>query len=150
MIFGIGVGQNVDRPVLTTLAAASGGEAYFPEDVTQLERGVSPHRREPAPPLDHRLHVDQRGAQRRLAAGDHSDEGRQGGGPQPRRIFRSGEIDDGCIRKPREGWMTFMPVTVLVFIVMYIVGGPGEFVNLVAQWTERMSCKSVGNWVKHL
>ncbi len=36
-IFSIGVGKNVDRPVLEALAAASGGEAYFPEDVSQLE-----------------------------------------------------------------------------------------------------------------
>jgi Ca-activated chloride channel homolog len=35
-IFGIGVGQKVDRAVLEKLAAASGGEAYFPEDVSQL------------------------------------------------------------------------------------------------------------------
>jgi VWFA-related protein len=37
VIFGIGVGQKVDRGVLEKLAAASGGEAYFPEDVSQLE-----------------------------------------------------------------------------------------------------------------
>ena len=37
VIFGIGVGQKVDREVLEKLAAASGGEAYFPEDVSQLE-----------------------------------------------------------------------------------------------------------------
>ena len=37
IIFGIGVGQNVDRHVLSTLAAESGGEAYFPEDISQLE-----------------------------------------------------------------------------------------------------------------
>ncbi|MEO7409479.1 MAG: VWA domain-containing protein [Vicinamibacterales bacterium] len=38
MIFGVGVGLTVDRNVLTTLATGSGGEAYFPEDVSQLER----------------------------------------------------------------------------------------------------------------
>ena len=37
VIFGIGVGQNVDRFVLSTLASESGGDAYFPEDITQLE-----------------------------------------------------------------------------------------------------------------
>jgi VWFA-related protein len=37
VIFAIGVGQKVDRKVLEKLAAASGGEAYFPEDVTQLD-----------------------------------------------------------------------------------------------------------------
>jgi VWFA-related protein len=37
VIFGIGVGSKVDRKVLEKLATASGGEAYFPEDVSQLE-----------------------------------------------------------------------------------------------------------------
>jgi hypothetical protein len=36
-VFGIGVGKNVDRKVLETLASRSGGDAYFPEDVTELE-----------------------------------------------------------------------------------------------------------------
>jgi VWFA-related protein len=37
IIFAIGVGQNVDRQVLATLAEESGGDAYFPDDVSQLE-----------------------------------------------------------------------------------------------------------------
>ncbi len=37
IIFGIGIGPKVDRSVLETLAEASGGEALFPDDVTQLE-----------------------------------------------------------------------------------------------------------------
>jgi VWFA-related protein len=37
IIFGIGIGQNVDKHVLSTLAAESGGIAYFPEDISQLE-----------------------------------------------------------------------------------------------------------------
>ena len=37
IIFGIGVGQNVDKHVLSTLASESGGEAYFPEDISQIE-----------------------------------------------------------------------------------------------------------------
>ena len=36
-IFSIGIGPNVDRGVLEMLAGASGGEAYFPQDVTQLD-----------------------------------------------------------------------------------------------------------------
>ena len=36
-IFSIGIGSNVDRGVLEMLTAASGGEAYFPQDVTQLD-----------------------------------------------------------------------------------------------------------------
>jgi VWFA-related protein len=37
VIFGIGIGEHVDRQVLEKLAEASGGEAYFPEDASQLE-----------------------------------------------------------------------------------------------------------------
>jgi VWFA-related protein len=37
MIFAIGLGPKVDRRVLEQLAAESGGAAYFPDDVSQLE-----------------------------------------------------------------------------------------------------------------
>jgi Ca-activated chloride channel family protein len=37
VVFGIGIGPKVDRPVLEALAAASGGEALFPQDAGQLE-----------------------------------------------------------------------------------------------------------------
>ena len=37
IIFGIGVGQNVDKHVLSTLASESGGDAYFPDDISQIE-----------------------------------------------------------------------------------------------------------------
>lgn len=49
----------------------------------------------------------------------------------------------------REGWMTFIPVTVLLFIVMYVMGGPAQFVNLVAQWSADV-INSVFSWIKHL
>jgi VWFA-related protein len=35
-IFTIGLGPKVDTALLTKLAAESGGEAYFPQDVDQL------------------------------------------------------------------------------------------------------------------
>jgi Ca-activated chloride channel homolog len=37
VVFGIGLGPSVDRDVLESLAATSGGEAYFPEDPTTLD-----------------------------------------------------------------------------------------------------------------
>lgn len=37
VIYAVGVGPNVDREVLQRLAATSGGQAYFTEDVLQLE-----------------------------------------------------------------------------------------------------------------
>jgi hypothetical protein len=49
----------------------------------------------------------------------------------------------------REGWMTFIPVTVLLFIVMYVLGGPAQFLNLISQWTVDV-VTSIVNWVKHL
>jgi VWFA-related protein len=42
VVYAIGLGAKVDRKVLETLANASGGEAYFPEDVSGLEE---PYRR---------------------------------------------------------------------------------------------------------
>jgi hypothetical protein len=50
---------------------------------------------------------------------------------------------------PREGWMTFVPLLVLLFIVMYVMGGPTQFVNVVAQWSADVITYVV-NWVKHL
>ena len=49
----------------------------------------------------------------------------------------------------REGWMTFVPLTVLLFIVIYVMGGPTQFVNIVAQWSSDV-ISSVFNWIKHL
>jgi hypothetical protein len=49
----------------------------------------------------------------------------------------------------REGWMIFVPLTVLLFIVSYVLGGPVQFVNVVAQWTGDVTT-SILNWVKQL
>jgi hypothetical protein len=49
----------------------------------------------------------------------------------------------------REGWMTFIPVTVLLFIVIYVVGGPAHFMNVVAQWSMDL-VHYVGSWIKYL
>jgi VWFA-related protein len=37
LVFGVGVGRKVDRAVLESLATATGGGAYFADDVSQLE-----------------------------------------------------------------------------------------------------------------
>ena len=49
----------------------------------------------------------------------------------------------------REGWMAFIPLTVLLFIVMYVMGGPAQFVNVVAYWITDMASYVV-SWLKHL
>jgi hypothetical protein len=50
---------------------------------------------------------------------------------------------------PREGWMTFIPLTVLLFIVVYVMGGPVQFVNVVGYWIVDTATMFV-NWMKHL
>jgi hypothetical protein len=50
---------------------------------------------------------------------------------------------------PREGWMSFVPLVVLLFIVMYVMGGPAQFVNVVAQWSTDV-ITYIANWIKHL
>lgn len=49
----------------------------------------------------------------------------------------------------REGWMAFIPAVVLVLIVVYVLGGPAQFMNLVSQWSEDITT-SVVKWVRHL
>lgn len=48
-----------------------------------------------------------------------------------------------------EGWMTVLPVTVLVLIVMYIVGGPVAFVNVVSHWATEF-IGAVTTWIRYL
>lgn len=45
--------------------------------------------------------------------------------------------------------MTFVPVTVLLFIVMYVMGGPANFVNVVAQWSADV-ITYIFSWIKYL
>ena len=49
----------------------------------------------------------------------------------------------------REGWMTFIPLTVLLFIVIYVLGGPTQFVNVVSYWIMD-TATYILNWIKHL
>lgn len=50
---------------------------------------------------------------------------------------------------PREGWMTFVPLTVLLFIVVYVMGGPAQFVNVVVNWLTDLAAYVTG-WIRHL
>ena len=48
-----------------------------------------------------------------------------------------------------EGWMTIVPLTVLVLIVIYIVGGPVAFVNTISHWgTELLD--GIVRWIRFL
>ena len=49
----------------------------------------------------------------------------------------------------REGWMAFVPLAVLLLVVMGVLGGPAQFMNLVSQWSTDIA-SSVVKWVRHL
>jgi hypothetical protein len=47
-----------------------------------------------------------------------------------------------------EGWMSLIPLSVLLFIVMVALGGPETFVNTVASYaTEAITYTA--RWIKH-
>jgi hypothetical protein len=48
-----------------------------------------------------------------------------------------------------EGWMTAVPLAVLVLIVVYVVGGPVAFVNTIAYWTSEL-VGAATNWINYL
>ena len=49
----------------------------------------------------------------------------------------------------REGWMSFIPLTVLLFIVIYVMGGPTQFISVVVNWVTDI-VNYVANWIKYL
>lgn len=49
----------------------------------------------------------------------------------------------------REGWMTVIPVTVFLLIVVLALGGPEGFVNTVSIWVGDMAT-AVGRWLRQL
>jgi hypothetical protein len=51
--------------------------------------------------------------------------------------------------RPTEGWMTIVPVTVLVLFVMIALGGPTSLVNILANWAGDVF-HYVGQWIKYL
>ena len=48
-----------------------------------------------------------------------------------------------------EGWMTVVPLIVLVLIVTYVVGGPVAFVNMIGGWATDLF-NAVTSWIKYL
>jgi uncharacterized protein involved in cysteine biosynthesis len=49
----------------------------------------------------------------------------------------------------REGLMTFIPLTVLLFIVIYVMGGPAQFISVVVHWVTDV-INYAGSWIRHL
>jgi hypothetical protein len=51
--------------------------------------------------------------------------------------------------KPYEGWMTVIPLSVFVFVVVVALGGPAAFVNVVSNWAGDIA-SYLTHWMKHL
>ena len=51
--------------------------------------------------------------------------------------------------KGREGWMTVIPLSVLLFTVMVALGGPSAFMSIVSLWVVDVF-DYVTRWLKYL
>jgi hypothetical protein len=51
--------------------------------------------------------------------------------------------------KPHEGWMTVIPVSVFLLIVIVALGGPVAFVNTLSLWVSDVLTASA-SWLKNL
>ena len=51
--------------------------------------------------------------------------------------------------KAHEGWMTVIPVSVFLLIVIVVLGGPVAFVNTLSLWV-RDILTAAASWLKNL
>lgn len=51
--------------------------------------------------------------------------------------------------RPREGWMTMVPLAVLIAFVMLALGGPVSFMTVVTNWASDV-IEAVMRFFKHL
>jgi hypothetical protein len=51
--------------------------------------------------------------------------------------------------KPREGWMTVIPVSVFLLIIIVALGGPEAFVNTVSLWVSDVLSAAFA-WIKQM
>ena len=51
--------------------------------------------------------------------------------------------------RSHEGWMTVIPVSVFLLIVIVALGGPVAFVNTLSLWVADM-LTAVASWLKNL
>jgi len=49
--------------------------------------------------------------------------------------------------KPTEGWMSFVPLTILILVVILALGGVEAFVNTVGNWAVDFAMY-VARWVR--
>jgi hypothetical protein len=51
--------------------------------------------------------------------------------------------------RAHEGWMTVIPLSVFVFVVIVALGGPSAFVNVVSLWVVDVIAYAA-HWMKSL
>ena len=51
--------------------------------------------------------------------------------------------------RPHEGWMSFVPLTVLILFIVVALGGPVAFVNTLSLWVTDLASYVVG-WIKSI
>jgi hypothetical protein len=51
--------------------------------------------------------------------------------------------------RPTERWMTLVPLSVFIFIVVIALGGPAQFVRTIGDWTSDILV-FVTRWLKEL
>ena len=100
-VFSVGLGTKIDADRLAALARFSSGQAYFPEEVSELAEQVPENHREPSAPVHHRLHFDQRGARRRLARRGDPVAGVRRRDQQPPGLFRTRSVSPLRLRSGR-------------------------------------------------
>lgn len=51
--------------------------------------------------------------------------------------------------RAHEGWMAVIPLSVFIFVVMVMFGGPVAFMNVVSIWASDVA-SYIGHWMKNL
>ena len=103
LVYAIGLGTNVDRDRLQALAARHRRGSVLPGDRRGAVGRVRAHRREPAPAVRHRLHLDQQPPRRRLAGGVGDQPPARCPHRQPRRLLRAAALTPPRLGLPQPG-----------------------------------------------
>ncbi len=62
---------------------------------------------------------------------------------------RNGSTTMQVSGKPHEGWMTLVPVTVFVLVIVAVMGGPTATAHTVSLWISDI-LDYVSRWLKYL
>ena len=152
VMFGIGLGVNVDQEPLKKIAEWSGGRALFPADVSELPGPVPSGRRRSSPAIRGRVHLVSHSARWRVAEGRNP---RQASSERHRAkhwwLRRAGTITESMIseeshmRTSGGGNRDLMMMTVplAIFIVFGVISGGGVDGVLRCRWRGRYGARSI-------